>query len=102
MTIPEAQVFVRRWRRVRIPWLDLPDAVAARAMERAFLSIAISPLPAIFAFIICGSFPLSRWPLGVLVPTVVIMLSSYWMSLRFRAARRLFEGADAQHLSDLR
>ena len=93
MTIPEAQVFVRRWRRVRIPWRDLPDAVAARAMERAFLCVAISPIPAIFTFIIPGTIPISSWPLTVVVPTALVMLFSYCMSLRFRAARRLFEEA---------
>ena len=102
MTIPEAQVFVRRWRRVLLPWLDLPDAVAARAMERSFLGIAVGPLLPMFVVTVSGSSPLSRWPLSVTIPAFTIMLLSSWLSLRFRAARRLFEEADAQRLSDLR
>jgi hypothetical protein len=102
MTLPQAQVFVRRWRRVLLPWLHLPDAVAARAMERSFLGIAVAPLPAIFIVTVSGSLPLSRWPLSVTIPAFTIMLLSYWLSLRFRAARRLVEEADGQRLSDLR
>ena len=93
MTIPEAQVFVRRWRRVRIPWRELPDAVAARDMGRAFLCVAISPIPAIFTFIIPGTIPLSSLPLTVVVPAALVMFFSFCLSLRFRAARRLLQEA---------
>ena len=102
MTLLQAKVLVRRWRRVLLPWLDLPDAVAARAMERSFLGLAVAPLPAVFVVTVSGSLPLSRWPVSIIIPTSAIMLISYWLSLRFRVARRLFEEADAERLSDLR
>ena len=101
MTISEARLFVRRWGRVLLPWLHLPDPFAARAMERSFLGVALAPLPAFVVVTASGSMPLSRWPLSVLIPAFTIMLLSYWLSLRFRAARRLFEEADAQCLSGL-
>jgi hypothetical protein len=106
MTIPEAQLFVRRWGRILLPWFHLPEAFAARAMERSFLGIClcilVSPLPAILTFGASGLFHLSRWPLSIIIPASVIMVVSYWLSLRFRAARRLIEVADALHLSGLR
>src|SRR5271165_7677068 len=106
MRIPEAQLFVRRWGRILLPWLDLPDAFAARALERSFLGISlcilVSPLPAILCFGASGFLHLSLWPLTVIIPAFTIMLVSCWLSLRFRAARRLFEVADALYLSGLR
>lgn len=101
MTILEAQIFVRRWRRVLIPWpTPHNDTDSARAMERSFFGIAIGPLPPILIPAVSGSLPLSHWPLSVIIPVFAIMLFSYFLSLRFRAARRLFEEADAQHLLD--
>jgi hypothetical protein len=106
MTIPEAQLFVRGWGRVLLPWLDLPDAFAARALERSFLGISlcilVSPLPAILFFGASGFLHFSRWPLSVIIPASAIMLLSYWLSLRFRTARRMFEVVDVLHLSSLR
>jgi hypothetical protein len=98
MTLSEAQLFVRRWGRVLLPWLHLPDAFAARAMERSFLGIALTPVPAFVALTASGFLPLSRWPMGVIILGITIMLLSYWVCLRFRSAGRLVEEADAQHL----
>jgi hypothetical protein len=93
MTKPEAQLFVKRWGRVLLFGFDLPDAFAARAMEHSFLGLAIAPIPAIFAATVSGSLPpFWRWPIGIVIPAATIMAVSYWLSLRFRVARRLFEG----------
>lgn len=103
MTIPQAQQFVGRWRRVFIPWPSPhTNTDAARALERAFLGVAIGPLPPFFIFMATGTLPFSHWPLSILVPAATIMLLAYWLGLRFRAAHRLLEEADAEHLSDLR
>jgi hypothetical protein len=98
MTVPQAQQFVGRWRRVFIPWPSpLTGTGAARALEQSFLGIAIGPLPPLF---ISGAF--SHWPSSKLIPLAAVMLISGWLSLRFRAAHRLLQKADAQHLLDLR
>jgi hypothetical protein len=102
MTLSEAQLFVRRWERVLLPWLHLPDAFAAQAIERSFLGVALAPFPAFVAVTASGFLPLSRWPVSVIIMGITIMLLSYWLCLRFRAAGRLFEEADAQHLAGLR
>jgi hypothetical protein len=96
MTIPEAQLLVKRWGRILFFGLDLPDTFAARAMERSFLGIAIGPLPALFIAAACGPVPFRLWPLRYMIPASVIMALSYWLSLRFRVARLLFEAADAR------
>ena len=102
MTIPQSQQFVRRWRRVFIPWPSPhTDTDAARTLERSFLGIAVGPLLPFLMSVASGSLPLSRWPLSILIPAGTVMLVSYWLSLRFRAAHRLLLEADAQHLSDL-
>jgi hypothetical protein len=103
MTIPQAQRFVGHWQRILILWpTQDTNADAARTLERSFLGIAIGPLVPFFLAVISGSLPLSRWPLTIIIPAGTVMLLSYWLSLRFRIARHLFEEADALHLSDLR
>ena len=103
MTIAQAHQFIRRWRRVLIPWPSPhTDTDAARVLERSFLGIAVGPLLPFFMSVAGGSLPLSRWPLSILIPAGTVMLVCYWLSLRFRTAHRLLLEADAQHLSDLR
>ena len=103
MTITQAHQFVGRWRHIFIPWPSPhTDTDAAQSMERAFLGIAVGPLPPFFIFTATGTLPLSHWPLSILIPAATIMLLSYWLGLRFRAAHRLLEEADTEHLSDLR
>ena len=97
MTLPHAHQFVRRWRRILIPWPSPhTDTDAARAIELALLGVAVGPLP----IFIGGA--LSRWPWTAIIPVGTIMLFSYGLSLRFRVVRRLLEKHDAQNLSDLR
>ena len=69
-------------------------------MERSFLGIALAPFPAFVAVTASGFVPLSHWPLSVIILGMTIMLLSYGLCLRFRAAGRLFEEADAQDLAN--
>ena len=99
MTNSQAHQFVGRWRRILIPWPSPhTDTGAARAMERAFLGIAVGPL--LPYFVSAGSGFV--WPARVVIPLSIVLLASCWLGWRFRAARRLLEEADAQHMSDLR
>ena len=103
MVIKQAHQFVGRWRRIFIPWPSLhTDTDAARALESSFLGIAVGPMIPFFIAVVSGSLPLSRWPLSILIPAGSVMLLSYWLSMRFRAAHRILLEADEQQLSDLR
>ncbi len=100
MTIPEAQGFVGYWRRILIPWPAHTDVEAVRAMERSCLGVSVGPA---FAIVLCSpSLPIWSWPLGYIVPILIVGILAFCLSLRFRAIRRLFDDTGAQFFSELR
>ena len=96
MTIVETAKFVARWRRILIPWPAHTDLEAARQMERSCLGISVGLL-------VCGvTVPIWSWPWVVVGPLFVIGLSTGWLGMRFRAARRVLEAAGVQSFVELR
>ena len=74
-----------------MPWQDKlhSDADAARSMQHSFLAIAAAPLIPFFVFNAVSFRPSWRTPSGIFIVTFAVMVSSWWLSLRFRIARRL-------------
>ena len=98
MTIPQAQEFVARWRRILIPWRAHTDAEAVRDMEHSCIGVIGG-----MALVIGGATTLSSpWKLGVAVLAFVVAAIAAWLSVRLRAVRRLFDSAGPQSFSDLK
>ena len=99
MTIAQAQKFVARWRRILVPWRAHTDAEAVRDMERSCIGVIGG-----MALVIGCAATLSSpwWKLGVAVLAFVVAAIAFWLSVRLRAVRRLFDSAGPQSFSDLK
>lgn len=98
MTIKEAQQFATRCRRILSPWFARTDAEAVRDMERSCYGV-IAGMGLIFGCI--PRLP-SSWEIGVEASAFVVLVIAFWLSLRLRAIRRLFDAAGPQSFSDLK
>jgi hypothetical protein len=98
MTIPEAQNFVARWRRILISWHACTDAKWVRDMERSCMGV----MGGMALVIGCSPSHPSSWTLGVALVAFVILVIAFWLSLRLRAVRRLFDSAGPQSFSELK
>jgi hypothetical protein len=98
MTIPEAQQFVARWRRILIPRHACTDAKRARDAERSCIGV----IGGMALVIGCSTTLSSSWKIGVAVFAFIIAAIAFWLSLRLRAVCRLFDSAGPQSFSDLK
>jgi hypothetical protein len=98
MTTREAQQFVLRWRRILIPWQATTDAEAVRDMERSCLGI-MGGMVLIFS---CSATVPSSWKAAVMSVAFAIAALAFWLSLRLRVVRRLFEATGSQSFTDLK
>lgn len=98
MTTTQAQEFVARWRRILIPWRAVTDAQAVRDMERSCVGI----IGGMVLVVACSTTLPVTWKLPVAVTAFVIAALAFWLSLRLRAVRRLFDAAGPQSFSDLK
>jgi hypothetical protein len=98
MTTKEAQQFVTRWRRILMPWCARTDAEAVRDMERSCLGVFAG-----MALVVgCNKTFSSSWEIVVAVSAFVVAMIAFWLSLRLRTIRRLFDSAGPQAFSDLK
>jgi hypothetical protein len=84
MTPVEAQQLVRSWQRVLIPWAAAASADTAHTIERTLIGLAVGPLPAMLLAQVKGVLSFE-----VVLPVAAMMMLSYCMSLKFRAAHRV-------------
>jgi len=96
--IEEVQRFITRWRRILNPWFARTDAEAVRDMERSCYGV-IGGMGLIFG---CTPRLPSSWETVVEVSAFVVGSVAFWLSLRLRSIRRLFDSAGPQAFSDLK
>jgi hypothetical protein len=98
MTTKEAQRFATRCRRILVPWFARTDAEAVRDMERSCYGVIIG----MEVIIGCNNKLSSSWEIVVAVSAFVVLIIAFWLSLRLRAIRRMFDSAGPQAFSDLK
>ena len=85
MTIPDAQKFIARWRKILIPRASRTEAEALNAMERSCVGICGGMMLFVLLSVVSSKVPR---PVGAVA--FIVGLLSLWLVLRFRSIRRLF------------
>jgi hypothetical protein len=81
-----------------VPWRAHTDAEAVRDMERCCIGV----IGGMALVIGCATTLPSTWKVGVALAAFIVAGIAFWLSLRLRVVRRLFDSAGPQSFSDLK
>lgn len=97
MTVDEARLFVRRWRRLLVPWPTPHSEVQiAKTLENSLSGLAVGPVPAVTLYLFGSQNEVeavlsSGWAMAFFGVLFAAMLVANVLRLRCRLAREVLE-----------